>query len=97
MHQLIKDAKSINIGGLIYSIGEKIMYNGNQTRRIAMQELKAEIEKAIPDEQDAQKMYAKMTTLALNAGMNDFAIDVDLIRGQENNHERIFRNRLREV
>jgi rubrerythrin len=68
-----------------------------QQRHMALQELKAEIEKAIPDEVDAQKMYAKMTTLALNAGMSDFAIDVDLIRGQENNHERIFRNRLQEV
>ena len=68
-----------------------------QQRHIARQELKAEIEKAIPDEMDAQKMYAKMTTLALNAGMTDFATDIDLIRGQENNHERIFRNRLKEV
>jgi rubrerythrin len=68
-----------------------------QQRSIALQELKAEIEKAIPDEVDAQKMYTKMTTLALNAGMSDFAIDIDLIRGQENNHERIFRNRLKEV
>jgi hypothetical protein len=42
-------------------------------------------------------MYAKMTTLALNAGMTDFATDIDLIRGQENNHERIFRNRLKDV
>jgi rubrerythrin len=68
-----------------------------QQRHIARQELKTEIEKAIPDEMDAQKMYAKMTTLALNAGMTDFATDIDLIRGQENNHERIFRNRLKDV
>jgi rubrerythrin len=68
-----------------------------QQRGTALQELKAEIEKAISDEMDAQKMYAKMTTLALKAGMSDFAIDVDLIRGQENNHERIFRARLQEV
>jgi rubrerythrin len=73
------------------------MYNGNQTRRAALQELKTEIGKAIPDEQDAQKMYAKMTTLALNAGMNSFATDIDLIRGQENKHEMIFRFRLNEV
>ncbi len=68
-----------------------------QSRDKALKELKDQIEKAIPDEQDAQIMYAKMTTLAFNAGMNDFAIDIDLIRGQENNHERIFRNRLKEL
>jgi rubrerythrin len=72
-------------------------YSIKQQKSIVLQELKAEIEKAISDEVDAQKMYAKMTTLALNAGMSDFAVDIDLIRGQENNHERIFRNRLKEV
>jgi rubrerythrin len=75
----------------------KTPINKANPKDTALQELKAEIEKAIPDEMDAQKMYAKMTTLALKAGMSDFATDVDLIRGQENNHERIFRARLQEV
>lgn len=66
-------------------------------RDAARKELKAEIEKAIPDEAGAQKMYSKMTSLALNAGMNDYAIEIDLIRGQENNHEMIFRNMLKEI
>jgi rubrerythrin len=63
----------------------------------ALQELKAEIEKAIPDEQDAQRMYERMTKLARQAGLNEKAIEIDLIRGQEQNHERIFRDMLRDV
>lgn len=93
-----------------YSIGEKIMayrpdygiYGrgraSDQEKRLAtLQELKAEIEKAIPDEQDAQKMYEKMTTLARNLGLNEKATEIDLIRGQESNHERIFRDMLMDI
>lgn len=68
-----------------------------QERRAALQKLKAEAEKAIPDEMDAQKMYERMTSLARMAGLNDKAIDIDLIRGQESNHERFFRDLLRDI
>lgn len=70
----------------------------DQEKRLAtLQELKAEIEKAIPDEQDAQKMYEKMTILARNLGLNEKATEIDLIRGQESNHERIFRDMLMDI
>lgn len=92
------------------STGEKIMgyrpdygiYGRGRTTRdqervATLQELKSEIEKAIPDEQDAQKMYEKMTTLARNLGLNEKATEIDLIRGQESNHERIFRDMLMDI
>lgn len=95
-----------------YSIGEKIMpnnysygkqmptragYKSTTHKEIALQQLKAETEKAIPDEQDAQRMYDKMATLAHNAGMNDIAMEIQSIRVQEYNHERYFRGLLSEI
>lgn len=77
--------------------GRGVYQTPYQEKLSALQNLKAEIEKAIPDEQDAQKMYERMTGLARQAGLNDKAIEIDLIRGQENNHERIFRDMLRDV
>ena len=69
----------------------------HQERLAAIHNLKAEIEKAIPDEQDAQIMYEKMTILARNAGLNDKEIIIDLIRRQESDHETIFRDMLRYI
>jgi hypothetical protein len=66
-------------------------------RMAALKELKSWIEKAIPDEQDAQRMYEKMTPMAQNAGMEEMANEIDLIRGQEANHERLFRDMLEKV
>lgn len=66
-------------------------------RDAALRELKAEIEKAIPDEAGAQKMYERMVALAAAAGFKDKATVIDLIRSQENNHEMIFRDMLKEI
>lgn len=77
--------------------GRDVYQTSYQERLAALQNLKAEIEKAIPDEQAAQQMYEKMAILARNAGLGDKAIDIILIRGQEQNHEMIFRDMLRDV
>lgn len=70
----VKRLQSMN-----YQIRDSISY---QERLTAIQELNAEIEKAILDEQDAQRMYEKMTALARKAGLDEKAIEIDLIRGQ---------------
>jgi hypothetical protein len=75
----------------------RVGYKPTTQKEIALQQLKAETEKAIPDEQDAQKMYEKMATLAHNAGMNDIAMEIQSIRVQEYNHERYFRGLLSEI
>ncbi len=94
-----------------YTTGDKIMpyipnygnnvqanqFNIKCNRDTALRELKVEIEKAIPDEADAQKMYERMAALAMSAGLNDKAILIDLIKSQENNHEMIFRDMLKHI
>jgi hypothetical protein len=86
-----------------YSYGQqtptkaRVGYKPTTPQETALQQLKAETEKAIPDEQDAQKMYDKMATLAHNAGMNDIAMEIQLIRAQEYQHERYFRGLLSEI
>jgi len=68
-----------------------------QDRLAALQEFKTWLEKAITDEQDAQRMYETMTGMARNLGLSEKATEIDLIRGQETNHERIFRDMLKDV